>query len=138
MDMCLPKFGIYHGPVAANCFKNHTNFWYPDFFKKRFFWCPVWDSSCPTWQCFYRKICPVFKKNYIQACNYSLTVSFDFSMLLRDLFNSLIIHIVILFQWMIACRDIVGVNIFICEVFVKFFNLLWVINKWLLVMQHWF
>ena len=25
MDMCLPKFDIYQGTVAPNCFKGHTN-----------------------------------------------------------------------------------------------------------------
>ena len=25
MDMCLPKFNIYQGTVAQNCFKSHSN-----------------------------------------------------------------------------------------------------------------
>ena len=25
IDICLPKFDIYQGAVAPNCFKNHTN-----------------------------------------------------------------------------------------------------------------
>ena len=26
MDMCLPKFDIYQGAIALNCFKSHTYF----------------------------------------------------------------------------------------------------------------
>ena len=41
-DMCLPKFDIYQGTVAPNCFKSYTNL---DvliaFFKKKFALCPV-------------------------------------------------------------------------------------------------
>ena len=32
--MCLPKFDIYQGTLAPNCFKNHTNSRCPDFFQK--------------------------------------------------------------------------------------------------------
>ena len=35
MDMCFPKFDIYQGIVAPNCFKKHTNSWCPDFFSKK-------------------------------------------------------------------------------------------------------
>ena len=35
MDMCLPKFDIYQGTVAPNCFKNHTNSRCPDFFSRK-------------------------------------------------------------------------------------------------------
>ena len=34
MDMCLPKFDIYKGAVAPNCFKSHTNLWSPNLFNK--------------------------------------------------------------------------------------------------------
>ena len=33
--MCLPKFDIYQGTVAQNCFRSHTNSWCPDFFQKK-------------------------------------------------------------------------------------------------------
>ena len=36
MDMSLPKFNIYQGTVATNCFKNYTNSLCPHFFKKKF------------------------------------------------------------------------------------------------------
>ena len=31
----LPKFDIYQVTVAPNCFKSHTNSWYPDFFPEK-------------------------------------------------------------------------------------------------------
>ena len=34
MDMCLPKFDIYQGTVAPNCFKSPTNSYVLIFFKK--------------------------------------------------------------------------------------------------------
>ena len=37
MDMCLPKFDIYQGTVAPNCFKGHTNSSRPDFFQQKKF-----------------------------------------------------------------------------------------------------
>ena len=33
--MCLPKFDIYQGILASNCFKTHTNSWCPSFFQKK-------------------------------------------------------------------------------------------------------
>ena len=35
MDMFLPKFAIYQGMVALNCFMSHINSWCPDFFQKK-------------------------------------------------------------------------------------------------------
>ena len=35
--MCLPKFNIYQDTVAPNCFKSHTDSWYPDIFLKKTF-----------------------------------------------------------------------------------------------------
>ena len=35
MDMCLPKFDIYLGTVAPNCFKSRANSGCPDFFFKK-------------------------------------------------------------------------------------------------------
>ena len=40
MDMCLPKFDIYQGVVASNCFKCYKNSWCPDFFQKKFYLMP--------------------------------------------------------------------------------------------------
>ena len=34
MDMCLPKFDIYQGTLAFNCFKSHTYSWFPGRFQK--------------------------------------------------------------------------------------------------------
>ena len=34
MDMCLPKFNVYHGTEAPNCFESYTNSWCPDLQKK--------------------------------------------------------------------------------------------------------
>ena len=34
MDICLPKFDIYQGTVAPNCFRSRPN-WCPDFFQKK-------------------------------------------------------------------------------------------------------
>ena len=36
MDMYLPKFDIYQGTVAPNCFNSHTNSSCPDIFQKMF------------------------------------------------------------------------------------------------------
>ena len=68
MDICLPKFDIYQGKVAPNCFKSYTNSWFPDFFfqKKlsdvRFDIHLVWRNTVSTGQSVRS-----FKKNYIQA-----------------------------------------------------------------------
>ena len=35
MDMNLPKFDIYQGTGATNCFKSHTNSWCPHFFQEK-------------------------------------------------------------------------------------------------------
>ena len=35
MDMCLPKFDIYQGTVALNCFKSHTFSLCPNLFQKK-------------------------------------------------------------------------------------------------------
>ena len=35
MDMCLPKFNVYHGTEAPNCFESYTNSWCPDLQKKK-------------------------------------------------------------------------------------------------------
>ena len=35
MDMNLPKFNIYQGTVATNCFKSYTNSWYHHFFQEK-------------------------------------------------------------------------------------------------------
>ena len=49
MDMCLPTFDIDQDTVVPNCFKSHTNSWYPEFFQKAsFVWCSVWNSPCPA------------------------------------------------------------------------------------------
>ena len=37
MVMCLPKFDVKRDTVASDCFKSHTNSWYPDFFQKKVF-----------------------------------------------------------------------------------------------------
>ena len=34
MDTWLPKFDIYQGKVAPNCFKIHTNYRCPNFLQK--------------------------------------------------------------------------------------------------------
>ena len=36
MDTWLPKFDIYQGKVAQNCFKIHTNYRCPNFLQKKF------------------------------------------------------------------------------------------------------
>ena len=33
--MCLPKLDLYQGTDAPNCFKSYTNYWFPDFQKKK-------------------------------------------------------------------------------------------------------
>ena len=35
IGMCLPKFDIYPGTVARNCFKNHANLDALTFFQKK-------------------------------------------------------------------------------------------------------
>ena len=35
MDMDSPKFDIYQGKVAPNCYKNYTKTRCPDFFQKK-------------------------------------------------------------------------------------------------------
>ena len=35
MEMCLPNFDIYQITIVSNCFKNCTNSWCPDFFRKK-------------------------------------------------------------------------------------------------------
>ena len=35
MDMSSPKFDIYKGTVAPNCFKKHLNSRCPDFLQKK-------------------------------------------------------------------------------------------------------
>ena len=67
MDICLPKFDIYQGKVAPNCFKSYTNSWFPDFFQKklsdvRFDIHLFWRNTVSTGQSVRG-----FKKNYIQA-----------------------------------------------------------------------
>ena len=42
MDICLPKFDIYQGVVAPNCFRSHTNSC-PDFFQEKIF-SDVWSE----------------------------------------------------------------------------------------------
>ena len=37
MVMCLPKFDVKRDTVVSDCFKSHTNSWYPDFFQKKVF-----------------------------------------------------------------------------------------------------
>ena len=34
MGISSPKFDIYQGKVATDCFKSHPNSWYPDFFQR--------------------------------------------------------------------------------------------------------
>ena len=66
MAICLPKFDIYQGKVALNCFKSYTNSWFPDFFSKkidvRFDIHLVWRNTVST-----GKSVRSFKNNYIQA-----------------------------------------------------------------------
>ena len=35
MDMSLPKFDIYQGAEATNCFESHINSWCPNFFHEK-------------------------------------------------------------------------------------------------------
>ena len=35
MDMSLPKFDMYQGTEATNCFKSHINSWCPHFFREK-------------------------------------------------------------------------------------------------------
>ena len=37
IDINLPKFDIYQGTGATNCFKSHTNSWCPLFFEEKLF-----------------------------------------------------------------------------------------------------
>ena len=63
MDMSFPKFDIYQGKRATNCFKSHINSWCPHFFQeKRFVWCLVWNSPCVTQHHFYPTTCLGSKK----------------------------------------------------------------------------
>lgn len=42
--MASPKFDIYEGTVAPNCFESKTNSWCPDFFSKKKVLCDVWSE----------------------------------------------------------------------------------------------
>ena len=67
MGTCLPKFNIYQGTVASNCFKIPTNSSCPDFFQKKVLpvFCPVWNSPCLL--TFLPDDLPRLKKDYIQT-----------------------------------------------------------------------
>ena len=68
LDTCLPKFDIYQGIVASNCFKSCTNSWCPDFFKKKTCLISSLKFTLSDVTLFLPDNLSGIKKIYIQAC----------------------------------------------------------------------
>ena len=107
MGMCLPKFDIYPGTVARNCFKNHANLDALTFFKKKFCLLSGLKFTMPDVISFLPDSLSELKK-YIQAClGYIVLISVEVTAAMQNSpsFSNSLISLLSLFPLKVLCHQ---------------------------------